>query len=455
LMSLKAQLSLRTLISVGHIKIKPGDSLNTFSCLRTLHIQDANVNALPKSLVQLKHLRYLSIENTNISMLPENIGKMTLLQYISLMNCGSLMKLPSSIGQLRHLRFLNFTGTPINNVPKGFNGLTNLRKLYGFPAHMDGHLSSLEELGSLSKFIDLEINGLENLPSSSFARKTQLSEKVHLRHLKFSCTSRHGDDDLLLTEDENTSNKGQQQIEEVFDELCPPQSLENLIIKGYFGRRLPRWMMLTAVDAPLGNLRILTLAELPYCTKLPNSLCQLPCLEFLKIKHAPAIKRVGPEFLQPHHHEDPSALENFVGTPIKVQVIKCVGIEMIGNMPNTQELTIIMCPKLKVLEGMPMLQRLELVDYSMTTLPGYLQDVHPRHLLEIVCDVSLLISMAGGKSGREWLKFCHIQQVKAYANDNYNRITRKWYVFYTRDPFSFKTNISRSLQFSEVKKCTS
>jgi hypothetical protein len=72
-MSLQAQRSLRTLISVGHVKIKDGDSLRTFSCLRTLRIQDANVDALAKSLVQLKHLRYLCIRNTNISMLPDEV----------------------------------------------------------------------------------------------------------------------------------------------------------------------------------------------------------------------------------------------------------------------------------------------------------------------------------------------------------------------------------------------
>jgi hypothetical protein len=245
---------------------------------------------------------------------------------------------------------------------------------------------------------------------------------------------------------ENTSNKGHQQTEEVFDELCPPQSLENLNIEGYFGRRLPRWMMLTEVDAPLANLRILTMEDLPYCTELPDSLCQLPCVELLKIKHAPAMKRAGPEFLQPHHHEDPSTLEtDFVDSPIKVEVVDCVGIERIGNMPKTQELTIIKCPKLKVLEGMPALRRLALKGYSMMTLPRYLLDVHIMHLLKICCDVSLLTSMAGGKSAPEWVKFCHIQQVKAYAHDNYNRIGRRRLVFFTRDPFSFKTNISRSV----------
>jgi hypothetical protein len=54
----------------------------------------------------------------------------------------------------------------------------------------------------------------------------------------------------------------------------------------------------------------------------------------------------------------------------------------------------------------------------------------------------LLTCIAAGKSGLEWHKFSHIQQVKAYADDLGSPM--KWYLLYTRDPFCFKTNISRS-----------
>jgi hypothetical protein len=67
--------TLRALISVGHVLVI---HWILFHVHGTLHIQDANVDALAKSLVQLKHMSYLSIVNTNISMLPENIGKMKL-----------------------------------------------------------------------------------------------------------------------------------------------------------------------------------------------------------------------------------------------------------------------------------------------------------------------------------------------------------------------------------------
>jgi hypothetical protein len=96
---------------------------------------------------------------------------------------------------------------------------------------------------------------------------------------------------------------------------------------------------------------------------------------------------------------------------------------------------------MNVLEGMPALQRVTLEDYDLETVPRYLQDVNPGHLL-LYCSLSLLTCIAAGKFGPEWDKLRHIQQVKAYADDEGS--PRKWYVLYTRDPFRFETNISRT-----------
>ncbi|TVU26664.1 hypothetical protein EJB05_29219, partial [Eragrostis curvula] len=430
-MSLQEQISARTLISVGNnIKIKPSDSLVTFSSLRTLHVQDADFDQLSESLVKLKHLRYLSIQYTNTSKLPEDIHKMKLLQYIDISCCKRLVKLPSSIRKLQNLRYLNLRQSSINSVPRGFGGLTSLRILGGFPVHMDGDWCSLEELGPLSKLIVLSIHGLENVSSSTIARKTNLGQKVHLRKLMLLCTSKHGNSDEV-----------QKKIKQVYDELCPPPSLENLIIDGYFGRLLPRWMTSNAMLS-LGSLRLLTLEDLPCCIELPDVLCQLPCLEFLRIIKAPAIKRVGPELMQPHCHEHLIAPES-LGFAFVIEVNECSSLRSIYNIPKLQKLAIIKCPKLKVLEGVPVLQSLQLDDYNMQMLPGYLQDVIPKQLL-INCNISLLTCLAAGKSSPEWDKFRHIPQVKANAQEVNNNVQRKWYVLYTRSPFSFKTNISRS-----------
>jgi hypothetical protein len=431
--SLQAQISVRTMISVGHIKFKTSDLLLSFSRLRILHIQSAEFDTLDESFFRFKHLRYLSIKHTNISRLPESIGKMKLLQHISLFCCKSLVKLPGSIVKLRQLRVLNLSGTIINHIPRGLGVLTNLRKLYGFPAHMDGDWCSLEELGPLSQLIEIHVRGLENVPSPSFASKAKLSEKVRLSYLRLSCTSGHGHDDgLVLKGKERIFEEEQRLIEEVFDELCPPSCLVNLAIVRYFGQRLPTWMTSTALVVSFGNLRILTMIDLPCCTELHDGLCKLPCLEFLQIDKVPSVKHIGPKFLNPYHPENLDSVVEF-------EVLESPELERICNLPKLQRLCVSMCPKIRELDGLFALEMLKLEDYDMNMLPGYLQDINLRHL-QIYCNISLLISIAKGKSSPEWDKFNHIQQVDAYADDGNDNFPRKWYVSYTKDPFSFETN---------------
>nr|UBY07167.1 NBS-LRR disease resistance protein [Dasypyrum villosum] len=302
--SLQTQSTLRTLISVGHINMKHGDSLVHFPCLRTLHIDSAHVAPLVESLHEFKHLRYLSLEKVDISSLPDSIGKMKFLQCINLAGCKHFVELPRSILHLGQLRYLNFNGTSINGIPRGFHVLTNLRVLSGFPARMDGDWCSLEELGPLSRLKFLQVEGLENVTAFSSASKAKLGEKVHLMELSLHCGNSILGDDGLIKEEVGVSEEGQQQIEKVFDELCPPPRLEYLSINAYFGRRLPRWMMSSSV-VPLNSLRNLLIDDLACCTLLPDGLCQLPYLEFIQIRRAPAIKYIGPEFMRSYHHHCP------------------------------------------------------------------------------------------------------------------------------------------------------
>ncbi|XP_066338848.1 putative disease resistance RPP13-like protein 1 [Miscanthus floridulus] len=96
------------------------------------------------------------------------------------------------------------------------------------------------------------------------------------------------------------TNKQQQQrvVEEVIEKLSPPSSIRHLYMEGYFGSRLPNWMMVPATCG-FKSLRILRMDKLHYCTQLPDGLCQLPSLETLAIYNAPTIRSVGPEFQSP------------------------------------------------------------------------------------------------------------------------------------------------------------
>nr|UBY07102.1 NBS-LRR disease resistance protein [Dasypyrum villosum] len=352
--SLEAQQTLRTLISVGHINMKPGDSLVNFPCLRTLHIKSAHVAALLESLHKLKHLRYLSLEETDISSLPDCVGKMKFLQYISLKGCKQIVQVPHSIVMLEQLRYLDLGEANISGIPKGFSALTNLRTVLGFPASEDGDYCSLGELGPLSRLKDLGIGGLENIIGPLFAAKARVGDKVHLTNLRLQCGSRLGDDGLIKEED-GVSEEEQRQIEKVFDELCPPPRLEYLHISGYFGRRVPRWMM-SSLELPLKSLRILFTIDLACCTQLPDGLCQLPYLEYIQINRAPAIKHVGPEFIQSYHHHNHHPSQMVAAFP-KLQRMRLIGMveweeweweEQVQAFPVLQQLMIKQC-KLKCL----------------------------------------------------------------------------------------------------------
>ncbi|XP_015697779.2 uncharacterized protein LOC102705118 [Oryza brachyantha] len=242
---------------------------------------------------QLKHLRYIFIKCRDIARLLRNISKLKLLQYLEIVSENSV-KLPDSIVKLGQLRHLYLPGITINGMPRRFSELTNLRHLYRFPSQADSDWCSLQELGPLAQLRELSLINLENVPATSLATKARLVEKSHLSFLGLYCSSRLDDDGLVV--DEGVPKEEERLIEEVLDELTPPLCLESISITGYFGERLPRWMMSRAAGA-YDRLSIVMMNDLAYCTQLPDGLCRLPSLLYFSVSGAPAIKRVGPEFL--------------------------------------------------------------------------------------------------------------------------------------------------------------
>ncbi|KAM3310694.1 hypothetical protein ACQJBY_031394 [Aegilops geniculata] len=506
---LREQKLLRTLILTGNLKIQPGDSLIHFSSLRLLHIESANIDALVECVYQLQHLRYLAVKRADMCRLTENIHKMKFLQHISLEGCESFVKLPDSIIKLQGLRFLDVDGTSVNSIPKGFRALTNLRVLSGFPAYIDGDWCSLEELGSLSQLNYLSLENLENISSALLAEKARVNAKKKLTVLALKCGGRVGDG--LVQGGVSESKEEEQMIEVVFDVLCPQPCIENIKIVRYFGRRLPRWLTST-IEVPLESLMIISLDQLPCCTQLPDGLCQLPYLEFLKVNKDPVIKCLGPEFMPQYnqwHHPSPvsqlaamfprlqklefrkmeeweewiwetkvkampSLEELFInscklgGMPpglmshamalkkltiwsvqrlhslenvsiVKLELYDMPELAKISNLPKVQKLEISYCPKLKTLQEISALRRLELTVFkSEDQLPVYLKTVQPSHLL-LTCNLAVLTSMAEGESSSEWDKFSHIKHVEAYAEAGGDE--RKWHVFYTSESCNIQTNI--------------
>ncbi|XP_025795786.1 uncharacterized protein LOC112875982 isoform X2 [Panicum hallii] len=494
---LQKLVALRVLIINRTINFKPGDSWSSFSSLRVLHVvRLAESDRLVRSICQLKHLRYLYLYDSDISSLPDDIHRMKFLQHIGIVNCGRFVELPVNIIKLTQLRSLDLVGSSVGVVPRGFGRLTNLRSLFGFPVHRDGEgqgWCSLEELAPLRKLRSLRLEGIEKVGVSYLAEEAMISSMEHLISLHLNCST---------SISANVTNSERQLIQEVYEHLFPPRCVENLVMETYIGRWLPNWMW-GAEAAAFGSLRYMVLRNLASCVKLPDGLCQIPCLERLEINKAPLVKHVGHEFLRhgdlqcafPRLQElvlhgmvqwrgwvwDPlndvqvmpalevllvercrlrsfppglschaTALRHLViaharrlesleafSSLVELDICLSPRLSKIANLPRLQKLTIKICPKLRVLEGVPALRSLVLEDYTMETLPGYLQlqdDVCPVYLT-LDCTIKLLKSISMGKGGPEWPKFSHIQHVNAYAEDGGHQ--RKWSVLYTREPFSF------------------
>ncbi|WVZ48928.1 hypothetical protein U9M48_000318 [Paspalum notatum var. saurae] len=476
--------SLRTLIINCKINIVQNDSLISFSRLRVLYIVGGDCDRLVGSLCHLRHLRYICLKETNISRLPENIHTMKFLQHIVLQHAKNLENLPISITKLDNLRQLNLMDSNDNVViPKGFGHLTNLRSLYGFPVHMatdkDGSWCSLKEIGPLSKLRNLTLYGLENVAASSLAEMEMISTKEHLGYLEL----RWSNSKWMTLRDEIGKPELQQEVEEVIEKLHPPCSIQHLFIIGYFGRRLPNWMMVHATR-PFKSLRYLIFEGLPCCTRLPDGLCLLPCLEALFIEGAPAIEKIGPEFQSPSSQsvaspfpfltalvleglceckewdwEEPdedettaqvmmampmlkkltvhncklsrlppglasskrfalrelylyeltnlTSVENFPSV-VKLDVFDCPELKRIRGLSRLHKIRIVRCRNVDVLEEVPSLDSMVMMDATMETLPEYLTQVTPRYL-KLTCSKKLHESLLTGSSSAEYNKINHIK----------------------------------------------
>ncbi|KAL6654470.1 hypothetical protein ACP70R_007935 [Stipagrostis hirtigluma subsp. patula] len=289
---------LRSLIIKGRIQFEASNdpSLSRFRSLRALFVAHAESDRFVESLCKLKHLRFLHLEHTDITRLPEDIDQMKFLEHIGLVDCGKFTgQLPSSILKLGRLRCLWIYGRTKFIVPKGLGGLTELNRITSFPVQIQDEWCSLEELAPLCKLREIAITGLAAVPLGSLAAKAKIHDKLQLEHLALTCFS--PEDNTMLHQ---LKQEDCQRVEEVFGQLCPPPNLKRLIILNYIGLLPPSWMRMTAA-ASLGGFNSLTnveILDLPFCRQLPDGLCQLPSLETLRIDHAPAVKRVGPEFQQ-------------------------------------------------------------------------------------------------------------------------------------------------------------
>ncbi|KAH0469395.1 hypothetical protein IEQ34_000953 [Dendrobium chrysotoxum] len=378
--------ALRTLLAARSDLLLDDERLRRLSHLRVLDISWTQIQVLPDSIGNLMHLRYLNLNYTNITTIPESIGQLTNLQCLYISNCENLGQLPCGITQLHNLRLLDIDETPVISIPKGIKKLEHLKYLRGFVvANNESSSSKLEELNCLKQIRMLTIENLNRLQSETIVLR-KLPNLSNLL-LKFSVdkTIPCEEQELVVSEEQQLA------VEELFDKIIPPESLEKFAIDGFFGRRFPNWMVSSSIEICVPNLTELIFVGITSCTQLP-SLAQLPELRQLYIECATKVKKIGPEFFGSDVNSTRIAfpkLEHLQISDFPELEEWSFGTEVEQNtsprlklLPCLQELNIHDCPLLKQLpkglEYSPM-KRLSIFDASslksVDNLPAEIEEL--------------------------------------------------------------------------------
>ncbi|XP_039136119.1 putative disease resistance protein At3g14460 [Dioscorea cayenensis subsp. rotundata] len=463
--------------------------------LRVLTLCGDKIENIPDSIGDLLHLRLLNLGGTKICKLPDSLGNLINLQFLLLSDCESLYILPRSITRLCNLRRLNLKYTPLNYVPRGIGKLEHLNHVSGFIVEDnggDGEGCNLEELQMLKNLSHLDIDKLEKASKST----PVLLNKPRLKTVMLRCTPDSGGHNQQQEMDE---------IVQVFDELCPPPSLDDLVIENFFGGRYPRWMLSNSFSTAFLELTYLQLRDCANCPQLPQ-LGQLPQLKYLRIKGATAVVSIGPEFLGngelaasafpnleylvfldminweewsltsgegDNEHESsrlllfPRLRKLFIDNCPKLKdlpsglnraniphlfIRSAHSLSRVSYLPALKELEVYDCPMLKCVEKLESLQSLTLFDQqeNNTILPQWLilfllqreRPHYDRFILHLVCSAQALHDCLQGH--RYWLLLQQVPRFTAYT------VNQDMYLKYTKEPYYYETNITDEDQEHEI-----
>ncbi|PRQ29867.1 putative P-loop containing nucleoside triphosphate hydrolase, leucine-rich repeat domain, L [Rosa chinensis] len=134
--------------------------VSRFKLLRTLELQEVQIDKLPGEVVYLFNLRYLNLKGTLIKQLPESIGRLRNLQLLNIKDT-KIESLPKEIAKLlnlRHLVMYRFTGNYLDfkyvsgmKVPSNISQLQKLQTLSMIESEGDTirHLGNLTQLKSI------------------------------------------------------------------------------------------------------------------------------------------------------------------------------------------------------------------------------------------------------------------------------------------------------------------
>jgi hypothetical protein len=262
-------------------KIDCDELFSSFKFLRMLDLSFGNLDSVPSSIGELKHLRYLDLSNNQkMKKLPDSITSLHNLQTLRLICCFSLEELPRDIKKLVNLRHLEIElCEKLTYMPRGLGQLNNLRMLTRFVVHSGSHSShcaDLRELNGLHQLRGcLEIRNLGHVKGvASEFKDATLKDLQHL-HALFLFWNSDLERDWDVVEDETS-----------FEGFQLPPNLKVLELYRYPGLRIPSWV------SSLTNLIKFELYTCNKCQYMPP-LSQLPSLKTLILEKMDGIQYIS------------------------------------------------------------------------------------------------------------------------------------------------------------------
>ncbi|KAL2971788.1 hypothetical protein AAZX31_15G216700 [Glycine max] len=301
-----------------------------FKFLRVLSLSHcSDINELPDSVCNLKHLRSLDLSHTSIKKLPDSTCSLSNLQILKLNYCRYLKEQPSNLHELTNLHRLEFVNTKIIKVPPHLGKLKNLQvSMSSFDVGKSSEFT-IQQLGELNLHGRLSFWELQNIENPSDALAADLKNKTRLVELELEWNWNRNPDD---------SAKERDAI--VIENLQPSKHLEKLSIRNYGGKQFPNWLS----NNSLSNVVFLKLHNCQSCQHLP-SLGLFPFLKNLEISSLDGIVSIGADFHGNGTSSFPS-LETLKFSSMKAwEKWECEAV--IGAFPCLQYLSISKCPKLK------------------------------------------------------------------------------------------------------------